>query len=421
MPRTIPAATISSDNSIATNYQTELVALRAAQVANYFTVGSKALLGDQLVGKRNGQVYSFVIRDRGEVENQLAIGDGVKNQITEREVHLAIEPWHISEKTNAVEGKTDLQFDKEIAEMDGPALIQGALKKSIKKDVAKSATCFVGNVGDFEPLSMASAHLASITSEPLYGFCDPMIEAIVTSKGAQFVPVDSPAMYKQGLIGHFHGADYRAQRFIPRVKISSALATAMTGATFASFNDSTNVLTVTLGTAAASATKVEAGTPFFIDGIVATDLYGDETTQPYAFIAKENVTVAQGAETVAIPVDEVPVDVLGTRVASMEDGSIVVWTGDDKTVTTSTGVSIPAAGTYFAALVRANGSYEFETLNDIDVATADSKKGSVEGITVHQNRMIDMGSFVNDTRFDLFTISGVIEKRAQALVLVKAK
>lgn len=421
MPRTIPAATISSNNSIATNYQTELVALRAAQVANYFTVGSKAFLGDQLVGKRNGQVYSFVIRDRGEVENQLAIGDGVKNQITEREVHLSIEPWHISEKTNAVEGKTDLQFDKEIAEMDGPALIQGALKKSIKKDVAKSATCFVGNVGEFEPLSMASAHLASITSEPLYGFCDPMIEAIVTSKGAQFVPVDAPAMYKQGLIGHFHGADYRAQRFVPRVKISSALATAMTGATFASFNASTNVLTVTFGTAAASATKVEAGTPFFIDGVVATDLYGDETTQPYAFIAKEDVTVSNGAETVAIPVDEVPVAILGTRVASMEDGSIVVWTGDDKTVTTSTGVSIPAAGTYFAAIVRANGSYEFETLNDIDVATADSKKGSVEGITVHQNRMIDMGSFVNDTRFDLFTISGVIEKRAQALVLVKAK
>lgn len=421
MPRTIPAANISSNNSIATNYQTDLVALRAAQVANYFTVGSKAYLGDQLVGKRNGQVYSFVIRDRGEVENQLAIGDGVKNQITEREVHLAIEPWHISEKTNAVEGKTDLQFDKDIAEMDGPALIQGALKKSIKKDVAKSATCFVGAVGEFEPLSMASAHLASITSEPLYGFADPMIEAIVTSKGAQFVPVDAPAMYKQGLIGHFHGADYRSQRFIPRVKISSALATAMTGATFASFNDSTNVLTVTLGTAAASATKVEAGTPFFIDGIVATDLYGDETTQPYAFIAKEDVTVAASAETVAIPVDEVPVAVLGTRVASMEDGSIVVWSGDDKTVTTSTGVSIPAAGTYFAALVRANGSYEFETLNDIDVATADSKKGSVEGITVHQNRMIDMGSFVNDTRFDLFTISGVIEKRAQALVLVKAK
>lgn len=415
MPRTIPAANIPSNNTIATNYQTELVALRAAQVANYFTVGSKAYLGDQLVGKRNGQVYSFVIRDRGEVENQLAIGDGVKNQITEREVQLAIEPWHISEKTNAVEGKTDLQFDKEIAEMDGPALIQGALKKSIKKDVAKSATCFVGNVGEFEPLSMATGHLASITSEPLYGFCDPMIEAIVTSKGAQFVPVDAPAMYKQGLIGHFHGADYRSQRFIPRVKISAALANAMDGATFGSFNASTNVLTITLGAAAAAATKVGVGTPFFVDGIVATDFYGDETTQPYAFIAKEDVNVAQGATSIAIPVDEVPVAVLGTRVAANEDGSIIDWAN------VTGGVSCPAAGVYFAALVRANGSYEFETLNDIDVATADSKKGSVEGITVHQNRMIDMGSFVNDTRFDLFTIAGVIEKRAQALVLVKAK
>lgn len=421
MPRTIPAAKIISDNSVATNYQTELVALRAAQVANYFTVGSKAYLGDQLVGKRNGQVYGFVIRDRGEVENQLNISPNAKNNIVEREVHLAIEPWHISEKTNAVEGKTDIEFDKEIAEMDGPALIQGAVKKSIKNDVAKCATCFVGNVGEFEPMSMATGHLSSITSEPLYGFVDPMIEAIVTSKGAQFVPVSAPAMYKQGLIGHFHGADYRAQRFIPRVKISEALATAMAGATFASFNTTTNVLTVTLGTAAASATKVGVGTPFFIDGVVACDTLGDETTQPYAFIAKEDVTVASGATTIAIQVDEVPVDVLGTRVASMEDGKIVVWSGDDKTVTTSTGVSIPAAGTYFAGIVRANGAFEFETLNDIDVATADSKKGSVEGITVHQNRMIDMGEFVNDTRFDLFTISGTIEKRAQALVLVKAR
>lgn len=421
MPREIPSGAIPSANTIQTNYQTEILALRSAAVAPYFTVGSKAYFGDQLVGKRNGQVYGFTIRDRGEVENSLSVGADAKKNIVEREVHLAIEPWHITEKTNAVEGKTDLEFDLEIAKTDGPALIQGALKKSIASDVAKCATCFVGNVGEFEPLSMASGHLSSITSEPLYAFCDSMVEAIICSKGAQFVPVDAPPMYKQGLIGHFHGADYRAQRFIPRVKISEALATAMAGATFASFNPSTNVLTVTFGTAAASATKVTLGTPFFIDGIVATDTIGDETTQPYAFIAKADVTVANGATTVAIPVDEVPVDVLGTRVASMEDGSIVVWSGDDKTVTTSTGVAIPAAGTYFGCIMRASGAYEFETLNEIDVATADSKKGSVEGITIFQNRLVDMDNFVNDTRFDLFTLSGTVEKRAQALVLVKAK
>lgn len=406
-------------NTIQTNYRTELIALRAAETAPYFTVGSKAYIpSSDLVGKRNGQKYGYVIRDRQEVENSLAIGGGAKTDIKERKVELSIEPWHTSVKTNAIEGKTDLQWDKEVAEPNGIALIQGAVKKSIKNDFGKCATCFVGKVGEFEPLSMATGHLSSITSEPLYGFCDPMIEAIVTSKGAQFVPVDAPAMYKQGLIGHFHGADYRAQRFIPRVKVDSVLATAMTGATFASYSESAGVgtLTLTLGASPASATVVKAGTPVFLDGIVACDTVGDETTQPYAFIVIEDKAVATTDSTVALKVDEVPVADLGTRVAALEDGSIVDFTS----LSTSTAASIPAAGTYFAAIVRANGAFEFQTLDDIDVATVDSTKGSVQGVNIFTNRLIDIGNMINDTRFDLFTISGTVEKRAQALVLVKA-
>lgn len=409
-------------NSIVTNYQTSLVALRAAEVAPYFTLGSKAWVdAGQLVNKRNGQTYGFVIRSRGEVENQLAVSAGAKKDIVEREVKLAIEPWHVYEKNDVVEGKTDLQFDKEVAEMDGPALIQGAVKKEIGKDLAKCATCFVGNAGEFEPLSMATGHLSSITTEALYGFVDPMIEAIVTSKGAQFVPVDAPAMYKQGLIGHFHGADYRSQRFLPRVKVSSAMATAMTGAKFASFNATTNTLTVTLGAAAASAFKVSKGTPFFIDGVVACDTLGDESAQPYAFIAKSDVSVASAATTIAIPVDEVPVSDIGNRVAAMEDGSVVVWSGADATVTTDSDISCPAAGTYFTGIIRANGAYNFQTLDEIDVATPESKKGNVQGITVFQNRLTDLDNFTTGTRFDTFTLAGTVEKRAQSLVLVKAK
>ena len=407
-------------NTIQTNYRTELVALRAAETAPYFTVGSKAYIPDnELVGKRNGQKYGYVIRDRQEVENSLAMGGGAKTDVKERKVDLSIEPWHIAVKTNAIEGKTDLQWDKEVAEINGTALIQGAVKKSIQGDVAKCATCFVGNVGEFEPLSMATGHLSSITSEPLYGFCDPMIEAIVTSKGAQFVPVDAPAMYKQGLIGHFHGADYRSQRFIPRVKIDSVLATAMTGATFASYSESAGVgtLTLTLGASPSAATVVKAGTPVFLDGIVACDTVGDETTQPYAFIVAEDKAVATTDSTVALKVDEVPVADLGTRVAAKEDGSVI----DFSSLSTSTAASIPAAGTYFAAIVRANGAFEFQTLNQIDVATAESTKGSVQGVNIFTNRLIDIANMINDTRFDLFTISGTVEKRAQALVLVKAK
>ncbi|MBQ2395540.1 MAG: hypothetical protein II304_00680 [Bacteroidales bacterium] len=402
-------------NTIKTNYQTELVALRAAQMAPYFTIGSKDYIGDQLVGKRNGQEYGFVIRDAGEVENQLEMGAGAKTNIVEREVKLSIEPWHITVKTNAIEGKTDLEFDKEVAEPNGLKLVQGALKKSIKKDVAKSATCFIGKVGEFEPLSMAAGHLSSITAEPLYGFCDPMIEAIVTSKGAQFVPVDAPPMYKQGLIGHFHGADYRSQRFIGRVIVSEAMGTAMNGAKFGGFAEGTNTLTITLGAAAGADFVVKAGTPFFVDGIVACDLVGDETTMPYAFIATEDVAVTKGASSISVKVDEVPVAAGGTRVAALADGGAIAWGSVG-----AKAVTCPEVGTYYGAIVRANGTYQFKTLDDLDVATAESTKGSVEGITIFTSRLVDLNKMVNDTRFDLFTISGTVEKRGQALVLVKA-
>ena len=422
MSRTIPSNAISSDNNFETNYRTSLVALRAKEVAPYFTVGSKAYFGDQIFGKdRNGQTYGFVIRDRGEVENSLAASAGAKKDVIERTVNLSIEPWHVFEKINVVEGTTDLEFDKQVAETNGKALIQGALQKSIKKDIGKCSTCFVGNAGEFEPLSMATAHLSSITSEPLYGFVDSMIEAIVTSKGAQFVPVDAPAMYKQGLIGHFHGADYRSQRFIPRVKVSAALATAMTGAKFGGFDVTTNTLTVNFGTNAASATVIKAGTPLFISNVVATDTVGDVTTEPYAFIVIEDKDIASGASSVAVKVDEVPVSVLGTRVAALEDGSIIKWSGEGANVDSDNEVTCPAAGTYFAGIIRADGAYEFETLDTIDVQGTDYKKGNVDQVTIHQNRRTDMDTFVNDIRFDLFTLSGTVEKRAQALVLLKAK
>ena len=416
--REITASRIATDNNIATNYQTELIALRAAEVAPYFTVGSKKFIEDsELVNKRNGQTYGYVIRDRAQVENQLAVSAGAKKDIVEREVQLSIEPWHVYVKNNAVEGKTDLQFDKEVAEPNGLALIQEAVKKSIGKDFSNSATAFVGKVGEFEPLSMATAHLGSIVTEPLYGFCDHMIEAIVTSKGAQFVPVDAPAMYKQGLIGHFHGADYRSQRFLPRVRVSKAIADAMENATFGGFNASTNKLTITFGTATAAASKVQKGTPFFIDGIVACDTIGDPTTQPYAFIAKADVTVASGATSVVIDVEPVDVRFGGTREAALEDGTAIDWSS----LPLTTGVSAPAEGVYFTAIVRANGVFEFQTLNDVDVCTPESTKGSVQGITVFRNRMTDMDAFTTGTRLDTFTMSGVVDKRAQAVVYVKAR
>ena len=78
------------------------------------------------------------------------------------------------------------------------------------------------------------------------------------------------------------------------------------------------------------------------------------------------------------------------------------------------------AGTYFMAQIRANGAYEFETLDKLDTANKETKIGSVEGITVHENRVLDLMNMVNGTRWDIVSLSGVVENRAVANVLIKA-
>ena len=52
-------------NTLKVNSLAELVAIRAAESAPYFTVGSKKWFANQLEDKRNGQTYRFVIRDTG--------------------------------------------------------------------------------------------------------------------------------------------------------------------------------------------------------------------------------------------------------------------------------------------------------------------------------------------------------------------
>ena len=406
----------SSNNTIKTNELVELVALRAALVAPYFLCGSKAYFSNQIADKRSGIEYGFVLRDAGNVANTVAM-DSTKNTIVEKTVKLKLEPWNIGVKTNAIEGITDIHtFDREVAEPNAQKLLNAAVAKCIRKDLGKATTAWVGR--GFIPLSKASAHLSSITSEPLYGFVDPMIEAVVTSMGAQFVPTDAPPMYRQGLIGHFHGADYRAQRFLKSVTIPEALVTAIgTTGKFNTYTSGTSYDTIKIdfGTAAASAFTVQAGSVFWIDGVMACDTVGDPASSAqYAFIVLEDVAVASGDTDVTIKVDPVTFDLGGTRDACKEDGSS--WTA---ATLANALVTVPEAGKYYSGYVRANGAMEFETLDKLDVSNADSESGKVEGITIHKNRVIDLANFENITRFDIVELSGIVEKRANTYILVK--
>jgi hypothetical protein len=408
---------IPSDNTIRTNSLAELVTARAAESAYYFTVGSKKYFKDQLAGKRNGNTYRFVIRDVGGAYKGLAANIATeKTSITEREVTLSIENYRVLIESNAIESITSLDWDPEIAEPNGQKLAQLAVKDVMASDFGKVGTCFVGR--GFAPLSRASAHLSSITTEDLYGFCDPNVEAILTSNGQQFVPVSAPDMYSKGLLGKFHGAEYRSQRFFPSVAISTGSEFEGGKVSVTSYTlGSSGYDTLVLG-ADTLTSSLKKGTPIFIEGVYACDTVGDPTSMLHAFIVLEDATASSNSITVKVP----HIDVIGEGTRDVADASGNNFTVDqyDKVTSfASVKVSIPEDGIYYMGIVRAPAAFEFETLDKLEAAGADYEKVSAEGLNVHKNQLVDLEKMINYTRFDLPVLAGTVEPRLVSMFLVK--
>ena len=406
-------------NTIRTNSLAELVALRFSEVAGYLKVGAKAYFKGQLEGKRNGQTYRFVITDTGVPQNTLSVSTTPADmEVHEREVSMQLSPWNICINTNAIESVTDLKWDTEIAIPNSQKLVNAVVRKAVHDDLGKCGTAFVGE--GFLPLSKASAYLGDITNEKLYGFVSSQINAILTTNGQQFVPTGAPEMYKSGLLGTFHGAEYRSQRFFEQVKVSADCVTGLTGATIASSNGyvdgGTGTATLKLSFSAASAGfTIPRGLPIWVDGVFATDLVGDVTECLHAFVVTADVPVSSSAITASVVVRAV---CLGGNAGSREVASDA---NADLAATdfNSKPIAIPAAGNYFAGIIRADGAMEFETLERLDAEGADYEKGSVDGVNIHKNKLVDLGTMVNKTRFDIVSMAGIVEPRAVAYILVK--
>lgn len=401
-------------NTFVTNRLATAVAVRAAENAAYLTVGSKAYFKNQLADKNNGQSYDFYIRDVGEAVNRLDYQASDKNTLTERKVTLSLDPWHVLITTNAIEKVTDVEdWEDDIARPNGVALIQKCVAKTIKNDIGKVGVAYVGR--GFTPLSQASAHVASVADGDLYGFCSPQVEAVLTSNGQQFVPVDAPDMYSKGLLGRFHGAEYRAQRFMPTLVLSEATVTGMANATVTGVavnaSDS-SIWDVTID-GVANGLVIPKALPLFIDGIIACDTVGDMTDEVAAFIVLDTVTATGSTVTVQVRAKDIVLG--GTREIAKEDGTSFANLGE-----IAGAITIPDAGKYYTGIVRADGAMEFECLDKLDAAGADYEKSpNVAGLVVHQNRIVDLKAMTNDTRWDIVTLAGTIEPRAVAMFYVK--
>lgn len=392
-------------NDIKTNRRAELVLIRSAEAAPYLTVGSKNYCKDQLVGKRNGQSYEFVIRDAGEYVEGMDISNVGSEDVIERKVTKNIKIGNVKVNTNLLEKVTDLNWDKEIAEPYGEKVAKGLVESVLKDDIGLQNTAFVGT--GWLPLFKASNYLESISSESQYAFLDPMIDSIMQSSGRGFTPAgDVEPRFQKNLKGMVGQAQVRGQQGLPTLEISEDLAAQLASATVASYSTGADYDTLTLS---GVTEDIPAGTPLFVQGVYATDLVGVKTSAPKAFIAIEDA--ASGAVKVR------PVDFVGngTREVCDIDGDNLAPAD-----LASKKLANPIkAGIYFTGIFRVNGAMEFDALPELDWSNADSRVSTPDGITLHTGRAVDVFAGSNKTRFAIAAVAGIVEPRACTYVCIK--
>ena len=389
------AITVSTNNVIGTQKLATVVALEVAKKAGFLKMASKDYFGSQINGKmKAGQSYDFILPDAGNTVDGLVADP---RAIAERKVTLNIKSKVNAVETNALEGVTDLQWEKEIAKTYAANLINTILKEEVSKAAKEATTVFVGS--GFKPIAEAGAYLQSITTEDLQGFIDPMAQAVLAANGQAFVPTGAPdALYGKGTLGNFQGVDYKAERWLDKVKVNlSAESAGVQGYTASTAQGDPAKLQLS----GVSGT-IKAGTPIFVDGCYACDTIGMETNAPYAFIALGDVT-ANGV----ISAQPIYTANNGTRTCSKAPEA-----GDS--------VSLPDNGNYGLAYIRATDAYNFSQVDKLDIKLSkEAGVGDVDGLRVTCNQFTDGKSATNMTRWDMCYMAGTVEPRLVSVAMFK--
>lgn len=388
-------------NNVITSRMTQILSMKMAKNASFLKIGARDYFSDQINGKmRTGHSYDFVLPDAGNVVEGLVISP---RAIEEKKVTLTIGNMNNSVRADALELVTDIKWEDEVADQYAGKLVNAIVRKEVEKAMPAVNTCFVGE--GFRPLAKAGAHLQSIVNEKIVGFIHPQAQAIVTTNGQQFQPVGTPDLYGKGNVGNFQGVTYTSERFLKPLTIEQGVVDALSGAKAKALDaDHLDELGISAVTTAEN-TVLKAGTPIWVDGAFACDTVGDPTTIPYAFVVKEDVALS--ATAVTAKVEPVQFKDVGSR--SISTSAI----GGKK-------ISIPASGTYHAALLRAEGSYDYTPVNTMEFMLSDKTSvGDTDGIKVFANAFTEGTSAINTVRWDAPYMAGQVESRGASLVYLK--
>ena len=415
------------------NNKVELIAFRAAEAANYLRIGSRKYFKDQLVGKRNGQKYTFVVRDAGSFQEGMDLSGTGASNLTERSVEKELQLGNIVIETNLLNKVTDIDWDDDVAKINGPKLIHGVVRKAVDADLGLQNTAFVGT--GFQPLFKAQNFLKTVSDAPSYGFINPMINSILSSNGQSFTPAEASDVFSgAGLVGKLSDVEYRANQYMPMVSVDSATDTEIKKVTQLEYvAGSTDNDDATLRLYGVT-TVIPKGYVFWAKGVYATDICGDKTAALKAFIAVEDGKKAGtgtgesgSASYSTIKIRAIHFVGEGTKEVCKADGSAF---GSSESAArtafntafasiTAADLSLLPVGDYFGGFVRIDGSMEFETVDQLDASNADTKKETVEGLTVIENRAVDVMKGTNTTRWTVVSMSGIVDPREVAYVLVK--
>lgn len=388
-------------NNVITSKMTQILSLEMAKNAGFLKIGSRDYFSDQINGKmRTGHSYTFVIPDAGNVVEGLVISP---RAIDEKKVDLTIGNMNNSVRADALELVTDIKWEDEVAKTYAGKLVNAIVRKEVEKAMPAVNTCFVGE--GFRPLAKAGAHLQSIVNEKIVGFINPQAQAIVTTNGQEFQPAGTPDLYSKGDVGTFQGVTYTTERFLKPLTVEAGVVNALSAAKAKNLDaDHLDELGLS-GVTTAANTVLKAGTPIWVDGAFACDTVGDVTTVPYAFVVKEDVALT--AASVTAKVEPVQFKDIGSR-------SINTSALGGKSI------SIPASGTYHAALLRAEGSYDYTPVNTMEFMLSDKTAvGDTDGIKVYANAFTDGVSAINTVRWDAPYMAGQVEARGASLVYLK--
>ena len=412
------------------NNKVELIAFRAAEAANYLRIGSRKYFKDQLVGKRNGQKYTFVVRDAGSFQEGMDLSGTGASNLTERSVEKELQLGNIVIETSLLNKVTDIDWDDDVAKINGPKLIHGVVRKAVDSDLGLQNTAFVGT--GFQPLFKAQNFLKTVSDAPSYGFINPMINSILSSNGQSFTPAEASDVFSgSGLVGKLSDVEYRANQYMPMVSVESGLDTALKTATAITYESDVIVGSgpqavhygPALKFAGVTGHVIPKGYVIWIKGVYATDICGDKTSALKAFIAHSD-SYDDGTDTYML-IRELHFSGEGTKTLCDKNGAELTEAQleglVDSNAKIKAAVDFLPAGDYFGGFVRIDGSMEFETVDQLDASNADTKKETVEGLTVIENRAVDVMKGTNTTRWTVVSMSGIVDEREVAYVLVRDK